>query len=214
ERFPAVDKDNVIFSAAGSIPIPGASIGPIGLKVKLAGSLGYYYYVGPGMLTDIRATAKFSPFEADPDFSFKLRAKASIPAGGGLRGTVSAKIAIDAYIAEVGGSLTVEAKAGLEGKGELEGEITYAKDRFSVGAKASIGASIVLKASLIAGVYAEAGVWRFKVRTNKDWKLGETFFDTNLKLGVSVPLRYDSVEGFRMPNLSDIKPEPPDLKLS
>lgn len=83
KRFPEKDENQPIFSASGSIPIPGASIGPIGLKVKLWGSLGYYYYVGPGVLTGVKATVKFSPFEADPDFSFNLKAIARIPAGGG-----------------------------------------------------------------------------------------------------------------------------------
>ncbi|WP_460163876.1 eCIS core domain-containing protein [Pseudomonas sp. S2_F03] len=167
KRFPEKQEDQPIFSASGSIPIPGASIGPIGLKVKLWGSLGYYYYVGPGVLTGIKATVKFSPFEADPDFSFNLKAKASIPAGGGISGKVGADVVIDLYIAEVGGGLNVEARAGLEGKAELAGEIAYSKDKFSVDASAYIGGSVVLAAALNARVYAEAGVWRFKVRTEK-----------------------------------------------
>lgn len=214
KRFPEQKEDNTIFKASGSIPIPGASIGPIGLKVKLWGSLGYYYYVGPGVLTGVKATVRFSPFEDNPDFSFSLKAKASIPAGGGISGKIGADVVIDAYIAEVGGGLNVEASAGLEGKAELGGEIAYAKDKFSVDASAYIGASIVLAAKLNARVYAEAGVWKFKVRTEKTWELLGGKFDTGLSLGVRMPLHYDSVEGFRMPKLSDIKPEPAELSLS
>ncbi|MBC9251679.1 hypothetical protein A9179_15505 [Pseudomonas alcaligenes] len=213
-RFPEKEEDNTIFKASGSIPIPGASIGPIGLKVKLWGSLGYYYYVGPGVLTGVKASVRFSPFEDNPDFSFNLKAKASIPAGGGIRGKVGADVVIDAYIAEVGGGLNVEVSAGLEGKAELGGEIAYAKDKFSVDASAYIGASIVLAAKLNARVYAEAGVWKFKVRTEKTWELLGGKFDTGLSLGVRMPLHYDSVDGFRMPKLSDIKPEPAELSLS
>ena len=212
-RFPAKEEPHTIFSASGNIPIPGASIGPIGLKVKLYGSLGYYYYVGPGVLTAIKATVRFSPFEPDPDFAFSLKAKASIPAGGGITGTVGADVVLDALVAEVGGGLNVEAKAGLEGKAELGGEIAYSKDRFSVDASAYIGGSVVLAAALKARVYAEAGVWKFKVRTEKTWTLLGGKFDTGLQLGVRMPLHYDSVEGFRMPQLSDIKPEPAELKL-
>src|SRR5690606_4343959 len=182
------EEDNTIFKASGSIPIPGASIGPIGLKVKLWGSLGYYYYVGPGKLTGVKAAVQFSPFEPDPDFSFKLQAKASIPAGGGICGKVGADVVIDAYIAEVGGGLNVEASAGLEGKAELGGEIAYAKDRFSVDASAYIGASVVIAAKLNARVYAEAGVWKFKVRTEKTWELLGGKFDTGLTFGARLPL--------------------------
>lgn len=213
KRFPDKQEDQTIFKASGSIPIPGASIGPIGLKVKLWGSLGYYYYVGPGVLTGVKAAVKFSPFEADPDFSFNLKAKASIPAGGGIKGRVGADVVIDAYIAEVGGGLNVAAKAGLEGKAELSSEIAYSKDKLSVDASAYIGGSVVLAAALCARVYAEAGVWRFKVRTEKSWELLGGTFDTGLSLGVRVPLHYDSIEGFRMPKLADIKPEPSELNL-
>ena len=213
KRFPEKDENQPIFSASGSIPIPGASIGPIGLKVKLWGSLGYYYYVGPGVLTGVKATVKFSPFEADPDFSFNLKAIARIPAGGGISGKVGADVVIDLYLAEVGGGLSVEASVGLEGKAELDGEIAYSKDKFSVDAKAFIGGAVVLDAALKARVYAEAGVWRFKIRTEKTWKLLGGKVDTDMKLGVRVPLHYDSIDGFRMPRLSDIKPEPAQLNL-
>ncbi|CAD5108371.1 eCIS core domain-containing protein [Zestomonas carbonaria] len=213
KRFPEVEKDNTIFKASGSIPIPGASIGPIGLKVRLWGSLGYYYYVGPGKLTGVKAAVRFSPFEDNPDFSFNLKAKASIPAGGGIRGKVGADVVIDAYIAEIGGGLNVTASAGLEGKAELGGEIAYSKDKFSVDASAYIGAAVVIAAALNARVYAEAGVWKFKVRTEKTWKLAGGEFDTGLRFGARMPLHYDSVEGFRMPSLSDIKPEPATLAL-
>lgn len=212
-RFPKDETPKSLFSASGSIPIPGASIGPIGLKVELYGGLGYYYYVGPGVLTGIKATVKFSPFEPDPDFAFSMKAKASIPAGGGITGTVGANVVLDAFIGKVGGGLSVEARAGLKGKAELGGEIAYAKDRFSVDASAYIGGSIELGAALKAKVFAEAGVSVFKVSTEKVWTLKEAKFDTGLSLGVRMPLHYDSVEGFRMPKLSDIQPEPAEFKL-
>ena len=151
------------------------------------GGLGYHYHVGPGVLTGIRATVKFSPFEPDPDFAFSMTAKASIPAGGGITGTVGANVVIDAYIAKVGGGLSVEAHAGLKGKAELGGTIAYSKDRFSVDASAYVGGSVELGAALKANVFAEAGVWRFKVRTEKSWTLKEATFDTGLTLGRAPP---------------------------
>jgi hypothetical protein len=214
KRFPANEAMRSIFSVSASIPIPGVSIGPIGLKVKLYGGLDYFYYVGPGVLTGIKATVKFSPFEADPDLSFKMRAKASIPAGGGIRGKVGADIVIDAGIAEVGGGLSVYATAGLEGKAELGGEIGYEKDRFSIDAKAYVGGKISLEAGLNAHAYAEAGVWKLKVRTEKEWNLAKTRLDTGLTIGMEMPLHYDSESGFRMPALSDLKLVPEKIDLN
>lgn len=213
-RFPEAEQKRTIFEASGSIPIPGASIGPIGLKVKLWGGLYYYYYVGPGILRGVKANVKFSPFEQDPDFSFTLHASAVIPTGGGITGKVGADVVIDVYIAEVGGGLNVSATAGLEGKAELSSDIAYSKDKFSVDASAYIGGRVILEAGLNARVYAEAGVWKFKVRTEKTWELAKASFNTGLQLGVRLPLHYDSIEGFRMPSLSDIKPEPEKLDIN
>lgn len=211
ERFPKVQQNTSIFTASASIPVPGLSIGPVGVNVKLYGGLHYFYYAGPGVLTKVRAAVRFSPFEPDPDFSFKLGATASIPAGGGIGGKVGADLVLDALIAEAGGGVSVEANAELQGKAELQGEIDYAKDRFSIDASAYIGGKVLLTAGLHAHVYAEAGVWRLKVRTDKFWELGKASFDTGLSLGVRLPLHYDSQDGFRMPSLADIKPEPDKL---
>lgn len=213
KRFPEKQEEHTLFKASGSIPIPGASIGPVGLKVKLWGSLGYFYYVGPGVLTGVKATVKFSPFEPDPDFSFNLKAKASIPAGGGISGKLGADLAIDALIAEVGGGLNVTLGAKLNGKAELGAEIAYSKDKFAVDAEAYVGGSLELEAVLRARIYAEAGFSVFSVRTEKSWDLLGGTFPTGLNLGVRMPLHYDSVDGFRMPKLADIKPEPASLSL-
>lgn len=213
KQIPESRQERPIFEVSSSIPIPGASIGPIGLKVKIEGGIYYYYYVGPGVLKGIKAAVKFSPFEDNPDFNFNLKATPSIPAGGGITGKLGAKVAIDALIAEVGGGLDVSATAGLEGKAELASEIAYSKDKFSVDASAYIGGIIILVAGLNARVYAEAGVWRFKVKTEKVWELAKYNLNTGLQLGIRVPLHYDSIEGFRIPSLSDIKPEPPKLNI-
>ncbi|WP_426211288.1 DUF4157 domain-containing protein [Massilia sp. TWP1-3-3] len=214
KRFPASSEKHSIFKASASIPIPGASIGPIGLVVKVYGGLEYYYFAGPGVLKNVKAEAKFNPFEADPDFSFKLKATASIPAGGGITGTIGADLAIDAVLGSVGGGLSVSATAGLEGKAELASEINYAKDRFSIDASAYVGGKVILGAGLDARVYAEAGALGISVRTEKVWNLAKTSLDTGLALGMRLPLHYDSVDGFKMPSLSDIKPEPANLDIN
>jgi hypothetical protein len=212
-RFPSTDQKNPIFSASGRIPIPGLNFAGVGIYVKLRGGLNYYYYAGPAILKDIRAAVRFSPFDADPDFNFNLKAAASIPAGGGIEGDLGAAVALDVYVAEVGGELGVKARAGLEGKVELGAEIAYRKDRFSIDAHAYIGGKLILEAGLNAMLYAEAGVWKFKARTEKTWKLSTYTINTGLQLGIRLPLRYDSVEGFRIPSLSDIKPEPATLDI-
>ncbi len=149
-----------------------------------------------------------------PDFSFRLQAKAAVPAGGGITGKVTGDVALDALVAEVGGGLSVKATAGLEGAITLEGDIQYAKEKFSVDVKAAIGGGVVLDAELGAHVYAEAGVWKLKVRTDKYWKLGSTRFDHRpATRRESTPLHYDSVDGLRMPSFDDIKPDPEKLSL-
>ena len=100
------------------------------------------------------------------------------------------------------------------GSAEDGGEIAYRKDRFSIDASAYVGGKVILQAGLKAMLYAEAGVWRFKVRTEKTWELAKYSLDTGLQLGIRMPLHYDSIDGFRMPSLSDITPEPATLDIS
>jgi hypothetical protein len=213
DRFPKDPTPKNIFTASGSVPIPGASIGSFGLKFRLSGGLGYSYYIGPGKLTSVVATVKFSPFEPDPDFAFTLKAQASIPAYFGIEGKVKGEVVLDAYIAEAGAGLSVEAYAGLQANVGLDGEIKYSRDHFTVDSSAYVGGSIVLGAGLFIVAHAEAGVWRLKTRTEKKWKLTGGTFDTGLKQGVRIPLYYDSATGFRLPSLSDIKREPAEFNL-
>src|SRR2546426_5252597 len=48
--FEGAKGDKEIFKTGITIPIPGASIGPIGLVIKIDGALGARYGIGPGQL--------------------------------------------------------------------------------------------------------------------------------------------------------------------
>jgi hypothetical protein len=47
--------------------------------------------------------------------------------------------------------------------------------------------------------HAEAGVWRFKVSTEKTWNIAEYKYDPGIKFGLGVPIHYDSEEGLKVP---------------
>jgi hypothetical protein len=62
-------------------------------------------------------------------------------------------------------------------------------------------------------VEAEAGVWRFKIKTRKDWNLATFHYDTGLKFGMKLkkPMHYSSDEGVKLPSADDIEWIKPDI---
>ena len=207
ELFPAAKGDIDIFSVGVSIPIPGASVGPVGLKARIEGGLSAGYHIGPGELRNARIETVFNPLEDQPDLDLDMKAQLFIAAGAHVSGRITGAIMVDVGIASASGGLTITATATLDGHLASQVEIHYAKGRFEVEADLDLLLALVLKLALTAFVEAEAGVWRFKVSTRKDWELASYTYDPGLKLGLKTksPLRYVSDQPFKAPSLDQIE---------
>jgi hypothetical protein len=193
------------------IPIPGASIGGIGLNVVISGSLGYHYKIGPGQLENVKIEAAFSPLEDDPDIDITAGAKLSIPAEAGLSARIKAGLSIDAFVASVSGNIIVTGSATLRGGASAEAKVHYTKQRFSFDAAAAIEAGLILGLSLDASVEAKAGFGWLSVSTEKVWNLASYQYDTGLKAGMKAKFHYASDEPFKAPSLNDIEWITPNL---
>jgi hypothetical protein len=212
--FEGVKGDKEIFKAGITIPIPGVSIGPVGLVIKIDGRLGARYGIGPGELRNAKILATLNPLEDNPDLDLQLGALLYIPAYAGIYGSIRGAIAIDAKIASVSGGLTVTASANLDGKVQAGVQIHYQKSRFSLDALAQIDAGLVLGLNLDADVTAQAGIGPFSVETKKVWNLAAFKYDTGLKFGMKAPLHYASDEPFKAPSLDQIEWVTPDINVS
>jgi hypothetical protein len=195
-----------------SVPIPGASIGPVGLKIKFSGGLGFEYGIGPGFLKNAQLSVAFDPLEEDPDFQLDAYATLVVPAYASVWAKVGADLSIDALIAELSGGIHVTGSATLKGGAEAAAKVHYRKSRFTLDATAKIDARLLLGLLLQARVRAEAGFWRFKVSTEKTWDLGSYTYDTGLQAGLIAPFHYDSNDGLTPPKFGPIEWIKPKLK--
>ena len=199
--------DYNIFEVGVSIPIPGASIGPIGLKARIEGALSAGYQVGPGELRHAKIEAAFDPLEDKPDLDVLIGAQVWIGAKVYVSGSISGAVEVDAGIASLSGGLKVTATASLEGEAASEVSIHYTKSRFEVDADFHVLLTMALALALDAFVRAKAGIGPFSVEKTKTWNLAAVRFDTGMQLGMKMkkPLHYASDESFQFPSLSDIE---------
>jgi hypothetical protein len=196
------------------IPVPGASIGPVGLVITIDGAILADYRIGPGQLEDTKIAADFQPFEESTDLKVDLQSRLAIPAHAGIAGSVRAALAIDAYIASVSGGITVTASVNLDGGVFVAFTAHYEKDRFTAQATPEITAGLVLGLDIDADVKAEAGIGPFSVETRKVWNLKRFRYDTGMKFGMKAPISYDSAAtpAFTPPSLEKIQWVLPDIK--
>jgi Domain of unknown function (DUF4157) len=189
------------------IPIPGASIGPVGLEVRIRGRLDAAYSIGPGQLQNTRIGADFQPFEENKDLKVDLVSLLVIPASATLTADFSARVAIDVFVAEVEGSIGVKGSATLAGGLSVGFTAHYEKDRFTAEATPQIDAALILGLRLYAQLRAEAGVGPFSVETTKTWEIDRFTYDPGIKVGLKAPIRYDSAASpsFQPPSLDQIQ---------
>jgi hypothetical protein len=199
--------DYSIFEVGVSIPIPGASIGPVGLKARIEGGLSAGYQIGPAELRHAKIEAAFDPLEDKPDLDVMIGAQVWVGARVYVSGNISGSVVVDAGIASLSGGLKVTATASLEGEAASDVSIHYTKSRLEVDADFHVLLTMALLLALDAFVKAEAGIGPFSIEKTKTWNLAAMRFDTGMQLGMKMkkPLHYASDESFQFPSVSDIE---------
>jgi Domain of unknown function (DUF4157) len=188
-------------------PIPGASIGPIGLKARISAGIYASYSIGPGIITNGFIKTKFNPLEENPDLDIEAGGKIQVSAEASLTGYLCGSLVVDALLAEVGGGIGVSATGKLKGFVASDLKARYYQGKFEASADLEMGIKLTVTFDFFAYAWASAGVWRFKVTTGKTWDLGIFTYDPGLQLGMKLlkPLSYSSDRGFDVPALDDIK---------
>lgn len=211
--FDPIKGDYKIFEVGVSIPIPGASIGPVGLNARIDGALSAGYQIGPGELRNAKIEAAFNPLEEKPDLDLLMGAQFYIGARAYISGSISGSIEVSIGIASVSGGLTITATASLEGHVASEVKIHYQKSRLELDANFELLLGLALTLALDAFVKAKAGVGPFSVETKKVWNLASFKFDTGMQMGMKLknPIHYASDEPFKFPSLDDIQWIKPDI---
>lgn len=183
------------------IPIPGASIGPVGLVITIDGGIEIHYSVGPGQLRNTKIEAAFNPLEDKPDLDVVIGTQLYVGARAGIGGSIRGALAIDAWVASVSGGLTLGAQADLSGSASADLQLHYTKNHIEFDAVGRINAGLILGLSIDGDVTATALTKEWK----KVWRLAGYQYDTGLQFGMEAPLHYASDKPFRPPSVSDIK---------
>ena len=125
-------------------------------------------------------------------------------------------MALDAFVAEVAGGLSITATASLDGHVSSEVTLHYQKSRFEADAKFEAMMGLAIDLALSAFVKAKAGISVFSVETRKDWTLASFHYDSGLKAGMRLkkPLHYASDQPLQLPSADDIEWIKPDIDTS
>jgi Domain of unknown function (DUF4157) len=205
---------NIFSFPRRKIPVPFLSFGPFGVQAQIGAGILMSYGIGPGMIKDGFIKAKVDPLEDDPDPEFELGGRISVPMFFSVTGYISGGLVLDALIAEVGGKIIVSATAGLAGEGGTKFSAKYSKGEFKAEVDLNLILELILQLCVDVQAWAEAGVWRFKVKTSKTWNLANYSYKPGLRIGIEglkKPISYSSKTGFTMPSVDDINWVKPTL---
>jgi len=216
ELFRSFGSERQLFRFDRSIPIPGLSIGPVGVVAVIEGGISAGYSFGPGQLRNVRIDAAFNPLaeHVDPDISFHC--ELHIPASASLTAMIGGGIGVEAGLARVRGTLRITARLALDAVAGGPLDVRYHEQVFSIRARPGISAALVLGLSLDANARAEAGVGPFTVGVEKTWNLGRR--DITLgRFSVYAPISYTSDSGLQVPSMDELEwgpietPEPANI---
>lgn len=202
------------FDLSISIPVPGASIGPVGIQAKFGASLSASYQFGPGELQNVKIEATFNPLEENVDPKLRFSGRLYIGASATVSGEIYGSISLDVLVAEVAGGISIIPSATLAGSFTADVLAQYEKGDYSLDAALAVELGLKLALALSAWVKAKAGISIFSVETRKDWTLAKFSYDTGLKLGVKAPIHYSSKEPFKLPSADQIVFTKPDIDVT
>ncbi len=203
-----------LFSVDITIPIPGLSIGIVGINGHIGGSLSLGYNIGPAVLRNLKISGTIKPLEEDTDAEVAVHGEFYVPAWGKIMGEVHAGIGVDALVAGVDGNIGITATAKVGAEIALPFDATYKNKVFSADLDFKMDLGVSLTLDLIAYIVAYAGISVFKVETRWDWPIASiTYAPPGLQASVRLlnKLHYDTENGIRVPSLSDFQWDKPSL---
>jgi hypothetical protein len=213
QLFARHGKDVEVVHLSRNFPIPGLSVGVVGVVAQVGLRFGFDYGVGPGEFRDVKLQAGFNPLEDDKNVEVSGHALLVIPASAGvylvLEGGVGVGADVGIASASATGGLTVRGDLGIQGGLNVPLDFAYAQGHFTFDARPEVRAALIVKLTLGAYVEAKVAVGPFEAGTRKDWTLAGFDFSPGLEFGVAFPVHYDSAKPFRFPAVEDLQFQKP-----
>jgi len=192
-----------------TVPIPGLSAGPIGLKFGVAAGLEAGYFFGPAQLKDVVLAGTVKPFEPDPDPIFDLKGTLAISAGAHLGVWVKGKLVVDAGVASATGAIKVGANVQAKGGISAFTVAHYEKGWFEIGATVVANAELNLNCAVVASVELETFLGDYGPGAKWEWEIYSITVPTGLSFEFGAPLSYHSLKGFVLPSPEQVTWKPP-----
>ena len=211
ELMKQIGETKTLFDKEFSIPVPYASIAGVGLKAVFGVNLTAGYSIGPIVIEPLTFTAGFNPMDDEPQLDLGVTGQLKIPASATLSASLSGGVKIDAYVAEIGGKITITGTVELTGGLFVPFNGTYSNKEFAVEMTPEARLKLLLGVALSATVWAKAGVGWLSKQVDKTWKLGERKVDPHLSFGIKAPVSYSTKTGAKIPTLDQITFVKPDF---
>jgi hypothetical protein len=212
--FPPVKGDKNLLTFEQNIPVPGLSVGGVGVQLKLVAALDAGFTIKAGELHNVKVGGKIKPLDPNPDPTLFAHADFICGAEAHITGSLGAGIALSILVAEVAGGLSVSATAQLAASIKTPVDLKYEQQKFTadVGFEAKLALAIIL--GLKAWVLARAGIGPFSVSTRWDWTLASYTYRpafAQATLTLKKPLHYSSDGGIALPSWDDFDFKGPQL---
>jgi Domain of unknown function (DUF4157) len=200
-----------LFNLDITIPIPGASVGGIGLNAVIGGGVEAGYDIGPGVIEPLTFEAGFDPLEADPNLDLKVSGQLKIPAAAHLSANIHGAVEISIGVASLQGGLQLTGTVKLEGGVFGKFDARYNNKKLEAHFTPEISAELKLAIALSAFVIAKAGIGWLSVKTRKDWLLAQKEIATGLRFSLSAPISYSTDTGVKLPTMDEVVLKKPDI---
>ncbi len=177
------------------IPLFAIPVVNVGLVAKIEFAIEAAAGIGPGELRKVKVKATFDPSSKESPFEFAGGAEVYVPAFAELALKVYGGIGLGAAVATATGGIELTGALGLQGALTSGIQIAYKAGQLIADAFLDLSAQPVLKFKIKAVVKVDVIVYGEAYR--KEWDLAAKEWGSGLKLGVRVPVHYESGKPFQ-----------------
>ncbi|TAK99178.1 MAG: DUF4157 domain-containing protein [Verrucomicrobia bacterium] len=204
----ALSGETEFFNKSIDFPVPGFSIGPIGITAGFNAALSAGYSIGPAELRNMIIMARFDPLEENPNLSVDAGATLFMAAEAHVTGIIGVHAGLDVLIAEAKAGIDFKVTGRLTNNFKIDVAIHYDPARWAVEVPSfhvELLASLLL--TIEAWIRGKIGIWPFDYSAGKRWTLKSWPYNSGKLFTVDASLGYSSDKGFHYSGLQFGKPQ-------
>jgi hypothetical protein len=197
--FPEKRVEKRVFSIGIDIPIIGFSVlgHRVGIFATIKGGLDVFAGFGPGQLRNLSLEVTYNPAHEEQTTVIGTAAF-YVPAGAGLRLSVSGGLGAGIPIVSAEAGLTVYGEIGVQGAAEADAKVEWSPARGVVlDAKGSLSVEPKFKFGIEAYVDVSVDLlFTTKELYHNKWSLASFEYGSNMRFGLVFPIHYEEGKPF------------------